>query len=89
MSGLQGLQTQSPLLITLNDAEAVDPDRVLWKSTYAHPVYSTSAMASQSRWDQISGVHRTHYCGAYWGYGFHEDGAASALRVARTFGLEF
>jgi predicted NAD/FAD-binding protein len=48
---------------------------------YAHPVFTRAGVAAQSRWGEISGRDRVHYCGAYWGFGFHEDGVASALRV--------
>jgi predicted NAD/FAD-binding protein len=88
MSGLQGLDSDVPLCITLNDSDAVDPDRTIYRQTYSHPVYTTAAIAAQRRWDAISGVRNTHYCGAYWGAGFHEDGLASALAVCRRFGLE-
>jgi len=50
--------------------------------TYYHPLYNKAAIQAQSRWSEISGVKRTHFCGAYWFYGFHEDGLNSALRVA-------
>jgi predicted NAD/FAD-binding protein len=53
---------------------------------YAHPVYTSAGLKAQGRWDELSGVHRTHYCGAYWGFGFHEDGVVSGLRVAKRFG---
>ena len=53
---------------------------------YHHPVYTPAGLAAQRRWDEVSGVRRTHYCGAYWGYGFHEDGVWSALRVCARFG---
>jgi predicted NAD/FAD-binding protein len=56
--------------------------------TYRHPIYTRAAIQAQSRWSEISGVNRTHYCGAYWFYGFHEDGLNSALRVARALGVE-
>jgi predicted NAD/FAD-binding protein len=53
---------------------------------YHHPVYSEAAFLAQKRRDEISGVNRTWYCGAWWGYGFHEDGVNSALAVAWRFG---
>ncbi len=56
---------------------------------YEHPVYSVAATAAQQRHGDISGVRRTHYCGAYWGYGFHEDGVTSALRVCRALGVSW
>jgi predicted NAD/FAD-binding protein len=53
---------------------------------YAHPVFTPAAVAAQKRWGEISGERRTHYCGAYWRWGFHEDGVWSALRVSRALG---
>jgi predicted NAD/FAD-binding protein len=50
----------------------------------SHPAYTAEGFAAQDRWAEISGVDRTHYCGAYWGWGFHEDGAASGVRAARA-----
>ncbi len=55
---------------------------------YDHPVYTAAGVAAQARHAEISGVRRTHYCGAYWGWGFHEDGVVSALRACREIGLE-
>jgi predicted NAD/FAD-binding protein len=48
-----------------------------------------NAVRSQARWREISGHHRTHFCGAYWFYGFHEDGLNSAIRVAQTLGASW
>jgi len=62
---------------------------VLKKMVYAHPLYTRDAIRSQAAWHEVSGVNRTHYCGAYWFYGFHEDGLNSALRVARQLGVEW
>ena len=56
--------------------------------TYHHPVFDLNALNAQDRKAEISGVNRTHYCGAYWGYGFHEDGVVSGLDVGRNFGKE-
>ena len=61
--------------------------KVLRTISYAHPVYTEAGAAAQRRHGEISGPHtRTHYCGAYWGWGFHEDGVVSGLRVAARFG---
>ena len=54
--------------------------------TYAHPVYTRAGVAAQRRWAEISGAPATHYCGAYWRWGFHEDGVLSALRVSEALG---
>lgn len=88
LSRLQGLGTAMPLLLTLNESASVDPARVLREFTFTHPAYSVESVAAQGRWSEISGADRLHYCGAYWGYGFHEDGVKSALSVAKRFGID-
>lgn len=87
MNMLQSLDAPETFCVTLNQADRIAPGRKLFSTTYAHPVYTPSAAAAQKRHGEISGVRRTHYCGAYWGYGFHEDGVNSALAVGRHFGL--
>jgi predicted NAD/FAD-binding protein len=57
---------------------------VLARFSYEHPLLDRGAVRAQEDWPAVSGVRRTHYCGAYWGNGFHEDGVQSALRVARA-----
>jgi predicted NAD/FAD-binding protein len=89
MNILQGLRSRHTLCVTLNRSDAIDPRRVLRRLTYHHPLFTPRGAAAQRRHAEISGVHRTHYCGAYWRYGFHEDGLYSALRVARAFGVEW
>jgi predicted NAD/FAD-binding protein len=86
MNRLQALESKAQLCVTLNRTEAIDPDRIIETISYSHPVFSPAGVAAQGRWTEVSGVRRTHYCGAYWGFGFHEDGVASALRVCERFG---
>lgn len=86
MNMLQGLNTAETYCVTLNDCGDVDPRRMVQEFTYHHPRYTVDFVAAQNRHAEISGVSRTHYCGACWGYGFHEDGVVSALQVARHFG---
>jgi predicted NAD/FAD-binding protein len=57
---------------------------VIEKVEYAHPVITQESYAAQRRWSEISGVDRVHYCGAYWRWGFHEDGCWSALRACES-----
>jgi predicted NAD/FAD-binding protein len=85
---LQNLDAPGPIGVTLNRSYAVDPRTVLSRFIYDHPVFGTGAVAAQRRHSEISGVQRTHFCGAYWGYGFHEDGVNSALAVCRHFGKD-
>jgi uncharacterized protein len=84
MNHLQALDADRPFCVTLNRTAAIAPERVIRVIPYAHPVFTREAMAAQCRHGEISGVQRTHYCGAYWRWGFHEDGVASAHQaVAR------
>ncbi|MGO8905874.1 MAG: NAD(P)/FAD-dependent oxidoreductase [Solirubrobacteraceae bacterium] len=86
MNRLQSLRAERELCVTLNRTEAIDPACVIRKIQYAHPVYTAAGVRAQQRLQEISGHNRTHYCGAYWGWGFHEDGVVSGLRVAERFG---
>ena len=87
MTILQGLDTRDPLCVTLNATERIAPSRIIRRFSYAHPLYTLEGERARSRWAQISGVGRTHFCGAYWGNGFHEDGVNSALRVCERLGV--
>lgn len=87
MRRLQRLDAPQPLCVTLNASAAVDPARILGRFAYAHPIFTPEAVAAQRQHATISGVARTSYCGAWWGYGFHEDGVASALAVCRRLGV--
>jgi uncharacterized protein len=73
--------------VTLNPDDEIDQRQVLRRFVYRHPLYTREAIRAQGRWRDVSGVNRTHYCGAYWRYGFHEDGLYSALRVAHALGV--
>jgi predicted NAD/FAD-binding protein len=86
MNRLQALDSDADLCVTLNRTEAIDPERIVETIDYSHPIFTPAGIAAQTRWPEVSGVRRTHYCGAYWGFGFHEDGVASALRVCESFG---
>ena len=88
LSRLQNHDTPTPLLLSLNDTVGMDAAKVIRIFNYRHPAYSRESISAQQRFCEISGQNRTHYCGAYWGYGFHEDGVNSALAVARHFGIE-
>jgi predicted NAD/FAD-binding protein len=81
MNNLQRLQAEREYLVTLNRGDEIDREKVLRRFEYDHPVYTAEGVAAQARHGEISGVRRTHYCGAYWGWGFHEDGVVSALRA--------
>ena len=83
MNLLQNLDAPVTFCVTLNRSEAIDPARILYRTTYHHPVFTEAGVKAQARRAQISGVNRTGYCGAYWSYGFHEDGVNSGLAAAR------
>ncbi len=85
MSRLQSLEAQPPFCVSLNMDERIDAVKVLRRFDFAHPLFTPPAVAAQRRHAEISGADRVHYCGAYWGNGFHEDGVVSALEVARRF----
>ncbi|HXQ00606.1 MAG TPA: FAD-dependent oxidoreductase [Solirubrobacteraceae bacterium] len=87
MNRLQSLSADRELCVTLNRTEAIDPARVIRTIPYAHPVYTINGIRARERRAEISGRNRTHYCGAYWGSGFHEDGVLSALAVGEHFGV--
>jgi uncharacterized protein len=85
MNILQSLKADQEFCVTLNPTQRIDAEKTIRQLVYAHPVYTPQALAAQQRHAEISGVNRTHYCGAYWGNGFHEDGVNSALAVCRYF----
>ena len=88
MNELQSLDAPEPLVVTLNRSHAIDPAKVIARMRYHHPVYTHASVAAQARRGEISGVRRTWYAGAYWGFGFHEDGIRSGVEVARGLGVD-
>ena len=88
MNHLQRLRADRDFCVTLNRTEAIDPAKIIRTIDYSHPVFTPEGVAAQSEHPSISGMaNRTHYCGAYWGWGFHEDGVLSALRACEPFGV--
>jgi len=81
MNLLQNLSAPEPLLVTLNCTDRIDPAKILQTRIYHHPVYTINSLAAQKRREEINGQNSTYYTGAYWGWGFHEDGAKSAQEV--------
>jgi predicted NAD/FAD-binding protein len=86
MNNLQSLQSDTNFCVSLNMTEAIDPQKVIATIPYAHPVFTPEGVAAQGRQAEISGVDRTHFCGAYWRWGFHEDGVVSALNALERVG---
>lgn len=86
MNRLQALRAEQEFCVTLNRTDRIDPDKVIRRIHYAHPVFTGDGVRAQARVREISGQNRTHFAGAYWGWGFHEDGVRSGLAVAERFG---
>jgi predicted NAD/FAD-binding protein len=85
MNILQGLAARETYCVTLNRTHDVDPARIRKRLVYHHPVFTPAAVEAQKRHPELNGAQRTYYCGAYWRFGFHEDGVASALAALRDF----
>jgi predicted NAD/FAD-binding protein len=81
MNLLQGVTSREPFVVTLNRTGAIDPARILRRMRYHHPIYDADSVAAQRRKHEIQGQRRTWFAGAYWGWGFHEDGMRSAMEV--------
>jgi len=88
MNRLQPLPFQQPVVVSLNPFVEPDPAKVIARIEYAHPVFDGPAIEAQQRLPEIQGRDRLWFCGAWTGYGFHEDGLSSAVRVARHLGAE-
>ncbi len=87
MNRLQSLDADRELLVTLNRDDAMRAEHVLRRFRYDHPVFTAAGVDAQRRWHELAAVApRTSYCGAYWGWGFHEDGVVSALRACEPLG---
>lgn len=81
MNKLQGIDSAEDYIVSLNQTDLIDPDKILVRRQYQHPVFTPEAVLAQRRWSEINGQRRTWFCGAWWGWGFHEDGVRSARRV--------
>jgi len=84
MNILQGLDSDQTFCVTLNNANAIDQTKVLKRLQYHHPIYTQESVAAQARQSEIN-TDRLYFCGAYWRYGFHEDGVVSALNAIEKF----
>jgi uncharacterized protein len=89
MNLLQSLPAPEPLVVTLNRTAAIDPAKIIARMRYHHPIYTRESVAAQQRRGEISGQRHTWYAGAYWGWGFHEDGMRSAVEVVRGLGVDW
>ncbi len=89
MNNLQSLPAHTPLFVTLNPGRAPDPALVHNRHTFAHPVFTRAAIAAQQQLGSIQGKNRSHFCGAWTRYGFHEDGLMSGVAVAKDLGASW
>lgn len=89
MNILQHLHTHRTYCVTLNDEDRINPETIIGRYRYAHPIFTTARAAAQRRHDELIRQRRSSFCGAYWGNGFHEDGVNSAIAVCRAFGIDF
>ena len=86
MNILQSIKSDVEFCVTLNATHKIDAVKILGRYEYEHPVFNQAAISAQEKWQNINGVKRTWFCGAYWFNGFHEDGVNSALRVVKALG---
>lgn len=87
MNPLQSIEGPHDLFVSLNSSERIDPKKILRTTTFDHPVYDQACVRAQARHGEIDGARGLHFCGAYWSYGFHEDGVQSARRVLVNMGV--
>jgi predicted NAD/FAD-binding protein len=88
MNILQALDLPQTLCVTLNRSAAIDPATILRRIVYHHPLFTGTAVAAQARLHEINGVNGSYFCGAYWRYGFHEDGVVSGEQALEWFSRE-
>ncbi|MBL8833440.1 MAG: NAD/FAD-binding protein, partial [Rhodospirillales bacterium] len=86
MNRLQNLPAEFPLFVSLNPIREPKAGTALAEFDYMHPVFDADALAAQRRLPEIQGVRGLHFCGAWTGYGFHEDGLRSGFEVAEALG---
>lgn len=89
MNLLQGLESPEPFVVTLNRTAAIDPAKVIARMTYHHPIYTHASVAAQERRAELNGRRRTWFAGAYWGFGFHEDGMRAGVEAAAGLGVHW
>jgi predicted NAD/FAD-binding protein len=89
MNLLQNLDTKKTYCVTLNPDREVDPDKVIAEFEYKHPIFNFESLDSQDKLNTLNGEKNTYFCGAYFRYGFHEDGCLSGVNVAKLLGVDF
>ena len=86
MNNLQPIDTDTPILVTLNPDSRPQQSTIIDEHTFTHPVFDLQAIQAQGQLNEIQGKRNLWFCGAYQRYGFHEDGIASAVNVAQQLG---
>lgn len=86
MNLLQGIDAPEQFLVSLNCTAQIDPAKILRRMRYAHPVYTHQTLKAQALRSELQGAQHSYFCGAYWGFGFHEDGLRSGVDVAEQLG---
>lgn len=87
MNSLQGLPGDTPYIVSLNQTDRIDPNAILKRRSYRHPLYTRKSRTAQKRLEEINGRDRIWFCGACWGWGFHEDAVRSANNVVQAIEL--
>ncbi|TXI71653.1 MAG: FAD-dependent oxidoreductase [Limnohabitans sp.] len=82
LNKLQPMPFDQPIVESLNPVRPIARDQILAEFEYSHPVFDLAAIEAQRRVPELQGEHHTWYCGAWTGYGFHEDGLKSGLAAA-------
>jgi predicted NAD/FAD-binding protein len=88
MNRLQQLETATPFVVSLNARDRIDPDAVIERMDYEHPIYTVECVAAQRKLPELNDG-RIAFAGAYHGWGFHEDGCRSGAAAARSLGAEW
>lgn len=89
MNILQSVQSEQPFVVTLNRTADIAPDKIIAKMRYHHPVFTQASVKAKTRRQEINGINHTWFAGAYWGFGFHEDGLRSGVDVAHALGVDW
>ena len=87
MNRLQGFESKEPIFVSVNLTSDIDPAKIIKRFSYEHPIFDRAAIAAQKQWHLVNGKRHLYFVGAYWGYGFHEDGVLSARSVCENLGV--
>ncbi len=87
LNRLQNLEQDENFCVSVNLGDTIDKEKIIKEISFSHPVFSQKSIAAQKRHHEINGKNNTFYCGAYWGYGFHEDGVSSAIKACEPLGV--